>query len=61
VVDIAPNLIVPLTTVGGTTFSSDGPDAVNAGAGTASFDGGTGFLEGDHTAVNASGDYTISA
>ncbi|MFF0132355.1 LamG-like jellyroll fold domain-containing protein [Streptomyces mirabilis] len=87
VVDIAPNLIVPLatgsdtpedgwelatdgtdsngdnplTTVGGATFSADGPDAVNAGAGTASFDGSTGFLESDHTAVNTSGDYTISA
>ncbi|WP_256916835.1 LamG-like jellyroll fold domain-containing protein [Streptomyces hilarionis] len=51
----------PLTMVGGGTFSSDGPDAVNAGAGTASFDGSTGFLESDHTAVNTSGDYTISA
>jgi hypothetical protein len=87
VVDIAPNLIVPLATgsdtpeddwelaadgtdsnadnpftaVGSATFSSDGPDAVNAGVGTASFDGSTGFLESDHTAVNTLGDYTISA
>ncbi|MFE9880712.1 LamG-like jellyroll fold domain-containing protein [Streptomyces sp. NPDC005784] len=51
----------PSTAVGGTTFSTDGPDAVNAGAGAASFDGSTGFLESDHTAVDTSGDYTISA
>ncbi|MGW5256489.1 LamG-like jellyroll fold domain-containing protein [Streptomyces sp. NPDC004012] len=51
----------PFTTVGSATFSSDGPGAVNAGAGAASFDGSTGFLESDHTAVNTLGDYTISA
>ncbi|MEH0468159.1 hypothetical protein QA943_04750 [Streptomyces sp. B21-097] len=51
----------PLTALGDATFSADGPDAVNAGTGTASFDGKTGFLESDHTAVNTSGDYTISA
>ncbi|MEU2776433.1 LamG-like jellyroll fold domain-containing protein [Streptomyces sp. NPDC007162] len=51
----------PLTTIGGATFSSSRPNAVNAGAGSASFDGSTGFLESDHTAVDTSGDYTISA
>ncbi|MFI6406705.1 LamG-like jellyroll fold domain-containing protein [Streptomyces sp. NPDC050548] len=51
----------PFTAVGGATLGSDGPDAVNAGSGSASFDGSTGFLESDHTAVNTLGDYTISA
>ncbi|MET7685797.1 LamG-like jellyroll fold domain-containing protein [Streptomyces sp. NPDC005423] len=51
----------PFTAVGGTTLGSDGPDAVNAGSGSASFDGSTGFLESDHTAVNTLGDYSISA
>ncbi|MFC9932301.1 LamG-like jellyroll fold domain-containing protein [Streptomyces sp. NPDC127190] len=87
VVDIAPNLIVPLTAgsdtpaddwqlatdgtdsntdnpltaTGGAAFNPDGPDAINASAGTASFDGNTGFLESDHTAVNTLNDYTVSA
>ncbi|WP_344417098.1 LamG-like jellyroll fold domain-containing protein, partial [Streptomyces glomeratus] len=51
----------PFTAIGGAAFSADGPDAVNAGAGAASFDGNTGLLESDHTAVNTLGDYTISA
>ncbi|MFF5307606.1 LamG-like jellyroll fold domain-containing protein [Streptomyces sp. NPDC013161] len=51
----------PFTAVGGATLGSDGPDAVNAGSGSASFDGSTGFLESDHTAVNTLGDYTVSA
>ena len=51
----------PLTTIGGATFSSGGPNAVNAGSGSASFDGSTGLLESDHTAVNTSSDYSISA
>lgn len=51
----------PFTAVGGATLGSEGPDAVNAGSGSASFDGSTGFLESDHTAVNTLGDYTVSA
>lgn len=51
----------PFTALGGATFDSNGPDAVNASAGTASFDGTSGFLESDHTAVNTLDDYTISA
>ncbi|MGW2523858.1 LamG-like jellyroll fold domain-containing protein [Streptomyces sp. NPDC001617] len=51
----------PFTAVGGATFGSTGPDAVNAPATATSFDGGTGFLESDHTAVNALADYTVSA
>ncbi|MFF8597151.1 LamG-like jellyroll fold domain-containing protein [Streptomyces sp. NPDC015220] len=51
----------PFTALGGATFTSDGPEALNAGAGAASFDGTSGFLESDHTAVNTSSDYTISA
>ncbi|WP_405816413.1 hypothetical protein OG241_17675 [Streptomyces sp. NBC_01390] len=86
-VNIAPNLVVPLATgsdtpenawelaadgtdddgdnpftaVGGATFGSAGPDAVNAPATATSFDGSTGFLESDHTAVNTLADYTVSA
>ncbi|MFF3371685.1 LamG-like jellyroll fold domain-containing protein [Streptomyces sp. NPDC002680] len=86
-VNIAPNLVVPLATggdtpedewqldadgsdsggdnpftaVGGATFGSAGPDAVNAPADATSFDGSTGFLESDHTAVNTLADYTVSA
>jgi len=51
----------PFTAVGGATFGSTGPDAVNAPADATSFDGGTGFLESDHTAVNTLADYTVSA
>ncbi|WP_225830438.1 LamG-like jellyroll fold domain-containing protein [Streptomyces sp. NK08204] len=51
----------PFTAVGGATFNAAGPDAVNAPAGATSFDGGTGFLKSDHTAVNTLGDYTVSA
>ncbi|WP_329551179.1 LamG-like jellyroll fold domain-containing protein [Streptomyces sp. NBC_00696] len=49
------------TAVGGAALGAEGPDAVNAGSGSASFDGSTGFLESDHTAVNTLGDYTVSA
>ncbi|MGW0769679.1 LamG-like jellyroll fold domain-containing protein [Streptomyces sp. NPDC002676] len=51
----------PFTAVGGATFNAAGPDALNAPAGATSFDGSTGFLESDHTAVNTLGDYTVSA
>ena len=51
----------PFTAVGGATLGSTGPDAVNAPAGATSFDGSTGFLESDHTAVNTLADYTVSA
>lgn len=51
----------PFTAVGGATFGSTGPDAVNAPATATSFDGSTGFLESDHTAVNTLADYTVSA
>ncbi|MGW7729194.1 LamG-like jellyroll fold domain-containing protein [Streptomyces canus] len=51
----------PFTAVGGATFNAAGPDAVNAPAGATSFDGSTGFLESDHTAVNTLADYTVSA
>ncbi|MGW0878334.1 LamG-like jellyroll fold domain-containing protein [Streptomyces sp. NPDC002671] len=51
----------PFTAVGGATFNAPGPDALNAPAGATSFDGSTGFLESDHTAVNTLGDYTVSA
>ncbi|MHA6757498.1 LamG-like jellyroll fold domain-containing protein [Streptacidiphilus sp. PAMC 29251] len=51
----------PLTPVGGVTFGSDAPDSLNAGTGSASFDGSTGFLESDHAAVDSTADYSISA
>ncbi|MEU2421393.1 LamG-like jellyroll fold domain-containing protein [Streptomyces sp. NPDC007851] len=51
----------PFTAVGGTTSNAAGPDAVNAPAAATSFDGSTGFLESDHTAVNTLADYTVSA
>ncbi|MFE1880098.1 LamG-like jellyroll fold domain-containing protein [Streptomyces diastatochromogenes] len=51
----------PFTAVGGATFNGAGPDAVNAPAAATSFDGSTGFLESDHTAVNTLADYTVSA
>ncbi|WP_369226567.1 LamG-like jellyroll fold domain-containing protein [Streptomyces sp. R39] len=51
----------PLTAVSGTSFNAAGPDAVNAPAAATSFDGSTGFLESDHTAVNTLADYTVSA
>ncbi|MFJ7899251.1 LamG-like jellyroll fold domain-containing protein [Streptomyces sp. NPDC096198] len=51
----------PLTTVGGATFGATGADAVNAPASATSFDGSTGFLESDHTAVNTLADYSVSA
>ncbi|MFF1722656.1 LamG-like jellyroll fold domain-containing protein [Streptomyces sviceus] len=51
----------PFTAVGGATFGVTGPDAVNAPATATSFDGSTGFLESDHTAVNTLADYTLSA
>ncbi|MER5528655.1 LamG-like jellyroll fold domain-containing protein [Streptomyces sp. NPDC002677] len=51
----------PFTAVGGATFGSTGPNAVNAPATATSFDGSTGFLESDHTAVDTSADYTVSA
>ncbi|ANP52025.1 hypothetical protein J2Z21_008897 [Streptomyces griseochromogenes] len=51
----------PFTTVGKVTFNAAGPDAVNAPAGATSFDGSTGFLESDHTAINTLADYTVSA
>ncbi|MEW2118953.1 LamG-like jellyroll fold domain-containing protein [Streptomyces sp. NPDC005474] len=51
----------PFTAVGGATFNATGPDTVNAPAAATSFDGSTGFLESDHTAVNTLADYTVSA
>ncbi|MEU6509729.1 LamG-like jellyroll fold domain-containing protein [Streptomyces sp. NPDC046942] len=51
----------PFTAVGGATFNAAGPDAINAPAAATSFDGSTGFLESDHTAVNTLTDYTVSA
>ncbi|MFG2882592.1 LamG-like jellyroll fold domain-containing protein [Streptomyces sp. NPDC048297] len=51
----------PFTAVGEATFDSAGPDAANAPVGATSFDGSTGFLESDHTAVNTLTDYTVSA
>ncbi|WP_330291176.1 LamG-like jellyroll fold domain-containing protein [Streptomyces sp. NBC_00576] len=51
----------PFTAVGGATFNAAGPDATNAPAAATSFDGSTGFLESDHTAVNTLADYTVSA
>ncbi|MFD7883580.1 LamG-like jellyroll fold domain-containing protein [Streptomyces bauhiniae] len=51
----------PFTAVGGATFNAGGPNALNAPAGATSFDGSTGFLESDHTAVNTLADYTVSA
>jgi hypothetical protein len=51
----------PFTAVGGATFGTTGPDAVNAPATATSFDGSTGFLESDHTAVDTLADYTVSA
>ncbi|MEU6384128.1 LamG-like jellyroll fold domain-containing protein [Streptomyces bauhiniae] len=51
----------PFTAVGGATFNAGGPNALNAPAGATSFDGNTGFLESDHTAVNTLADYTVSA
>ncbi|MFF7384814.1 LamG-like jellyroll fold domain-containing protein [Streptomyces griseoluteus] len=51
----------PFTAVGGATFNASGPNALNAPAGATSFDGSTGFLESDHTAVNTLADYTVSA
>ncbi|MDX3071938.1 LamG-like jellyroll fold domain-containing protein [Streptomyces sp. MI02-7b] len=51
----------PFTAVGGATFGAAGPDAVNAPASASHFDGSTGFLLSDHTAVNALADYSISA
>ncbi|MEU6070211.1 LamG-like jellyroll fold domain-containing protein [Streptomyces sp. NPDC047082] len=51
----------PFTAVGAATFNAGGPDALNAPAGATSFDGSTGFLESDHTAVNTLADYTVSA
>ncbi|WP_233273587.1 LamG-like jellyroll fold domain-containing protein [Streptomyces broussonetiae] len=51
----------PVTAIGGATFNATGPDAVNAPAGATKFDGTTGFLESDHTAVNTLADYTVSA
>ncbi|KOV57495.1 hypothetical protein ADK64_38505 [Streptomyces sp. MMG1121] len=51
----------PFTAVGGTTFNAAGPNAANAPAAATSFDGSTGFLESDHTAVNTLADYTVSA
>ncbi|MEU5310842.1 LamG-like jellyroll fold domain-containing protein [Streptomyces sp. NPDC021562] len=51
----------PFTAVGGATSNAAGPDAVNATAAATSFDGSTGFLESDHTAVNTLADYTVSA
>ncbi|MEV7388613.1 LamG-like jellyroll fold domain-containing protein [Streptomyces sp. NPDC091215] len=51
----------PLTALGAATFNATGPDAVNAPATATSFDGSTGFLESDHTAVNTLTDYTVSA
>ncbi len=51
----------PFTALGNVTFGPNGPDAINASAGAVSFDGSSGFLESDHTAVNTLGDYTISA
>ncbi|MGM9441406.1 LamG-like jellyroll fold domain-containing protein [Streptomyces murinus] len=51
----------PFTAVGGATFNAAGPDAVNAPTAATSFDGSTGFLESDHTAVNTLADYTVSA
>ncbi|MFF4965674.1 LamG-like jellyroll fold domain-containing protein [Streptomyces sp. NPDC001037] len=51
----------PFTAVGGATFNAAGPDAVNAPAGATSFDGSTGFLASDHTAVDTLADYTLSA
>jgi hypothetical protein len=49
------------TAVGGATFGSTGADAINAPATATHFDGSTGFLESDHTAVNTLADYTVSA
>jgi hypothetical protein len=51
----------PFTAVGGATFDTTGLDAVNAPATATSFDGSTGFLESDHTAVDTLADYTVSA
>ncbi|MFI1002999.1 LamG-like jellyroll fold domain-containing protein [Streptomyces galbus] len=51
----------PFTAVGGATSGTTGPDAINAPATATSFDGTTGFLESDHTAVNTLADYTLSA
>ncbi|MEV6052891.1 LamG-like jellyroll fold domain-containing protein [Streptomyces sp. NPDC052107] len=51
----------PFTAVGGATFNSAGPDAINAPTTATHFDGSTGFLESDHTAVNTLADYTVSA
>ncbi|MET9073777.1 LamG-like jellyroll fold domain-containing protein [Streptomyces sp. NPDC004232] len=51
----------PLTTIGGASFNSNGPHAVNASAGAATFDGSSGFLGSDHTAINTLADYTVSA
>ncbi|MFB8177645.1 LamG-like jellyroll fold domain-containing protein [Streptomyces sp. NPDC055966] len=51
----------PLGTIGGASFNSNGPDAVNASAGAAAFDGSSGFLGSDHTAINTLADYTVSA
>ncbi|MFF4356528.1 LamG-like jellyroll fold domain-containing protein [Streptomyces sp. NPDC001604] len=51
----------PFTAVGGATFGSTGADAVNAPVTATHFDGSTGFLESDHTAVNTLTDYTVSA
>lgn len=51
----------PFTAVGGATFNAAGPDAVNAPTAATSFDGSTGFLESDHTAVDTLADYTVSA
>ncbi|MFJ6704944.1 MULTISPECIES: LamG-like jellyroll fold domain-containing protein [unclassified Streptomyces] len=51
----------PFTAFGGATFNAAGSDAANAPANATSFDGSTGFLESDHTAVNTLDDYTISA
>ncbi|WP_339131987.1 LamG-like jellyroll fold domain-containing protein [Streptomyces sp. f51] len=51
----------PFAPVGGATFGATSPDAVNAPAGATRFDGSTGFLESDHTAVNTLADYSISA
>ncbi|MEU2779865.1 LamG-like jellyroll fold domain-containing protein, partial [Streptomyces sp. NPDC007162] len=51
----------PFAVVGSATSNAAGPGAVNAPAAATSFDGSTGFLESDHTAVNALADYTVSA
>ncbi|MEU9344127.1 LamG-like jellyroll fold domain-containing protein [Streptomyces sp. NPDC048278] len=51
----------PFTAVGGAISNAAGPDAINAPAAATSFDGSTGFLESDHTAVNTLADYTVSA